>query len=112
MQIDERAKKAADLVADNAKQLITVAAGVLTFTVTFYEKLKPPTLDVSKTVWFLVAAWAAYLASIWYGFRTIDALAAHLEDFARDFTVFNGNITKPALLQRRLFLVSTALILI
>jgi hypothetical protein len=110
MSFDERVKKAADLVVENDKQLVTVAAGILTFTVTFYEKLKGG--DIGWAPWLLVVAWVAYLFSIWNGFRTLDGLTAKLGNLGTTFTVFDDSITRPASLQRRFFLVGTVLVVL
>lgn len=110
MQPEERQKKAVDMIAEGAKQLITVSAGILTFTVTFYEKLKVH--NAGPSAWLLVLAWIAYLASMWCGFLTIDGVTTALANLGYDFVVYDKEITKPARGQRYLFLIGTVFILV
>jgi hypothetical protein len=78
MNNEERAKKAVELVVDNSKQLITIAAAILTLTIAFIDKLKP-TLPHSIWRWpviaMLVIGWAVFIASMWTGFKTLEAIS-------------------------------------
>ena len=67
----KREEKAVDLATDTTKQLITLAAGIITFSVTFAG----PQAAMSKT---LLAAWIAYLLSISAGVVTLMAITGTL----------------------------------
>lgn len=109
--IDERDQKAIDLVCDNAKQLITVAAGILTFTVTFYEKFSSAGDGTLWRLWVLVGAWIAFLASVWCGFRTIGGLTRVVAKFDKPMNVDVNVVTRPAKWQRHFFLFGYTLVI-
>lgn len=74
---DERLKKAFDFGADSTKQLITVAVGVIAFTITFSKDFVGATNTVAKVLACL--AWIFYLLSVLCGLATLNGLTGQLE---------------------------------
>jgi hypothetical protein len=112
---DERAKKAVDAVSDLAKQLITLATGVIAITISFAKDLFGGREAGNG---LLVAAWVSYLVCITAGVWVLMAIAGTL-DPARipksiapeaDGRIFGGNVRLPAGIQVLTFVVATALV--
>jgi hypothetical protein len=90
-----------------AKQLITLATGILALTITFAKDLTRNT-DAHRAV--LIAAWIIYLISLLGGVWTLMALAGSLA--AEKQSIYGWNIRLPAILQVLLFLTATLLIIL
>jgi len=74
---DEQRQKAFDFCADAAKQLITLATGIVTITITFAKDFVTNVNESAKPLAYW--AWFIYLASIVFGMLTLLALTAELE---------------------------------
>lgn len=61
--VDDQLKKAFDFAADLAKQLITLATGIITITITFAKDFLPQTPNAAVKHW-AIYAWVALLASV------------------------------------------------
>lgn len=86
MAFDERVQKAFDFAADLTKQLITIAAAILTFTVTFIKD------GAEVDGWqkaILILSWITLILSIGCGIMTLMALTGNLDPKADT----NGNKT-------------------
>ena len=92
MDENERIKKAFDFSADLTKQLITLATGIITITITFsHDFVKNPAAapkDLAYTAWYF------FLASIFFGVLTLSALTGNLDskDKSTEPTIFKANI--------------------
>ena len=93
--------------SDVAKQLITLATGVLALTITF---TKDVTANAAVHREILVAAWVVYLASLLAGIWTLLALTGSLERGTK--SIYCWNVRIPALAQVLLFLSATVVIII
>jgi hypothetical protein len=71
--MDEQTKKAFDFASDITKQLITVAAAIVTLTVTFSKDTPAP-----ARAW-AYSAWIGFLISIFFGLATLMSLAGELQ---------------------------------
>lgn len=111
----ERLKKAFEFASDSTKQLITLATGIVTITITFAKDILtgvPTSLKV-----LLGAAWLIYLLSILGGVATLLALTGTLEPMSNvasqtNASIRGANVTRPSLLQIGAFLVATFCIII
>ena len=74
---DTKLQKAFDFSIDATKQLITVATGITTFTVTFSKDFVGNASDTVK--WIAVVAWICYFMSILFGVITLYTLTGQLE---------------------------------
>ncbi len=74
--INENQKKAFDFAADFSKQLITLATGILAFTITF---AKDSTGKENGHRGILIGSWVLYLLSIGCGILTSMALTGNLD---------------------------------
>jgi hypothetical protein len=87
-------------------QVITVAAGLLAFTVTFAEKFTPAGKPIALPT-ALKASWLCFAATIVFGFLTLMAVAGTLLQIDRGDAETNlkrTNIKMPALIMLALFL--------
>jgi hypothetical protein len=136
-QLDDNGKKAFDFAADSTKQLITLATGILTLTVTFAKNFfasatvavktaaqgdVPETTrtvattdipDVLKVV--IIVAWALYVVSIIFGLLSLSAWTSELEKRAQDQTtrmpsIWVSSAVETSKYQQILFLVATVLV--
>jgi hypothetical protein len=92
MTENERIKKAFDFSADLTKQLITLATGIITITITFsHDFVKDPAAAPKGLAY---TAWYFFLASIFFGIMTLSALTGNLDakDKTAEPTIFKGNI--------------------
>jgi hypothetical protein len=96
-----------DAAADVAKQLITLATGVLALTITF---AKDVTANTAAHKWVLIVAWIVYLLSILGGVWTLLALTGSLERGKE--SIYGANVRVPAFAQVVLFLAATVLIIV
>jgi uncharacterized membrane protein len=77
MTANERVAKAFDFSADLTKQLITLATGIITVTITFsHDFLKNPNAAPKGIAY---TAWYFFLASIFFGIFTLGALTGNLD---------------------------------
>jgi hypothetical protein len=100
---DEQIKMAFDYASEKTKQMITLATGIITVTISFSKELLGPT--VIWTVIPLLAAWICYLLSIWYGVRFLGRVAGQLVAAPPTKEILEKSaVTKPAKLQASLFI--------
>jgi hypothetical protein len=76
--MDEHVSKAFDTAQDSSKQLLTVAAGIVVLTITFFEDFGKHAPFSAKVL--LAASWVAYSISILCGIFTLQTLAGNLEN--------------------------------
>src|ERR1700679_3538279 len=89
--MDERLKKAFDFSADLTKQLITLATGIITITITFSHDFVKDQNAAPKG--FAYTAWYCFLASIFFGIMTLSALTGNLDSKNKsEPTIFAMNI--------------------
>ncbi|MBL8182152.1 MAG: hypothetical protein JNL64_11155 [Blastocatellia bacterium] len=83
--MDERSAKAFDFAADVSKQLITLATGIIAFTVTFNKDLlnTTPSSVNHTSVKFIVGAWGLYLLSIFCGLVSLFGLTGELQPHSK-----------------------------
>jgi hypothetical protein len=112
---DERVKKAVDAVSDLAKQLITLATGVVAITISFAKDIFGGHGGGNA---LLVASWIGYLVCITAGVWVLMAIAGTLDPAmpangvakGGDGRVFGGNVRLPAGIQVVAFVVATVLV--
>lgn len=93
--------------SDVAKQLITLATGVLALTITFAKDITNNT-EVHKPL--LILAWVGYLASVLGGVWTLMALTGSLGKGEQ--SIYGWNVRIPAISQILLFVGATVLIIV
>lgn len=76
MTEDDQIKMAFDYASEKTKQMITLATGIITITISFSKSLLGP--DVAWSVLPLLAAWICYLLSVWYGVKVLGKIAGRL----------------------------------
>lgn len=114
MPLDARTEKAFVFASDLAKQLITLATGILTVTITFGDKLGGSVKGLPR--WLLGGAWTIYLLSILFGIWMLMALTGTLAPIAKsgnrpaEPAITGKNVRLPAMLQILSFLVATLLV--
>jgi hypothetical protein len=97
-----------------ASQVISVAAGLLAFTVTFAEKFTPPGKPLALPT-SLKISWVCFVVTIVIGFWTLLAVMGSLEDIDRGGTETNkkrSNIKIPASLMFLFFLAGVGFLMI
>lgn len=75
MAIEDRGGKAYDFAADLIKQIISLATGVLTLTLAFYDSFLKTT---STPTGLMVASWIVFVLSILAGIMALMALTGGL----------------------------------
>jgi hypothetical protein len=65
MDDDEFLAKRFDFAADAAKQVVTLSSAIVALTITFYKDFATGASESSREL--MMAAWAAYIASILFG---------------------------------------------
>jgi hypothetical protein len=103
--MDEQTKKAFDFASDITKQLITVAAAIVTLTVTFSKDTPAPARAWAYWAWF------AFLVSIVLGFATLMSLAGELQPKPVEGVAAAGN-PAPSIWKKNVTLFSIAQMLI
>ncbi len=98
--MDEQTKKAFDFAADITKQLITVAAAIVTLTVTFSKD----TPAEARSLAF--RAWCAFAVSIFFGFLSLMSLTAELQPKPTGTTAAAGN-PAPSIWKKNIIIFST-----
>jgi len=98
-------KKAFDFVADYTKQLIALATGIITFTVTF---LQNESLVNSK---LLIISWGFFTLSIIAGIWRLMSLTGNLDPIkgSAKLTITTMNVRFPGMLQIGSFLIALIL---
>jgi hypothetical protein len=112
---DERVKKAFDAVSDLAKQLITLATGVIAITISFAKDIFGGHTGGNL---LLEVSWLTYLVCIAAGVWVLMAIAGTLDLGkqesgavpAGDGRVFGGNVRLPAGIQVAAFVLATLLV--
>ncbi len=101
--MDDHSKKAVDLTQGVAKQLISLAAAIVVFSVVFADRF-----NRQDNPWMLPAASAAFVLSIVIGVWTLLSLAGALRAAAAAGAakpwVVGGNVRLPLILQALLFI--------
>ena len=114
--MDTKLQKAFDFAQDTAKQVLTLASGIIAITITFLNG-KLATYPGSTAIW-LEIGWGLYLGSILFGVGALMCLSGNLEkpgienNQPRDPSIYRGNIVAAAALQLILFLTATLCVLI
>jgi len=88
--MDEHVSKAFDTAQDASKQLLTVAAGIVVLTITFFENFGKHAPFSAKVL--LAVAWIAYSISILCGIFTLQTLAGNLQKKNLNIYQFNTQI--------------------
>jgi hypothetical protein len=104
--MEKQTEKAFDFAADLTKQLITLAAGIITVTVTFSTDVP----DLSR--WWAFAAWAVLLASAGGGIVTLMSLTGQLQLSRKDNVepnIYDKKITWPSRFQVFAFMIGVLL---
>ena len=73
----DRISKAFDLAQDGAKQLLTISAGIIVVTITFFSDFGAHASLTAKIL--MVIAWGLYLVSIIAGVGVLYSLAGNLQ---------------------------------
>ncbi|MGA2440152.1 MAG: hypothetical protein ABSH08_04290 [Tepidisphaeraceae bacterium] len=114
--MDDRTKSAFDYASDSVKQLITLATGIVTLTITFSKDVvgTSPTLRLKL---LLLVAWTIYVISICSGVAALLCLTGELEperpaNPLPSASIWRGNIRFCVQTQIACFLLATILILI
>jgi hypothetical protein len=97
---------------DLAKQLITLATGILALSITFIKDVLKS--NGQRVTWPLETAWVAYLLSICFGIWTMMAITGSTFDAIAKPTeavTYGANIGIPALLQIAAFLAATVFLI-
>lgn len=110
----DRLKKAFDFASDSSKQLITLATGIVTLTITFAKDIF--TGAPTSLKYLLAAAWLLYLVSILGGLATLLALTGTLEPITeeekkKEPSIRGTNVTSPSMLQLGAFFLGTLCII-
>ena len=102
-------QKSFDFAADLAKQLITLATGIIAITVTFAKDIFDKAPEGAQC--WLFAAWIAYFISILGGIWSLMALTGTLDPLQQGtkISIQGTNCRIPALVQITLFLVALGL---
>lgn len=111
--MDERTKQAFVFVSDTTKQLMTLATGILTLTVSFVKFVSGSVVSGAEVP--LVGAWVLYLGSIVFGMWTMLALTGTLQPKVigdTPLTIRGWNVIFPSLLQISTFVVATFLVVV
>lgn len=74
----DRICKAFDLAQDGAKQLLTISAGIIVITITFFSDFGAHAMFAAKIL--MVIAWGLYLISIVAGIGVLYSLAGNLQN--------------------------------
>lgn len=116
MPLDGRTEKAFVFASDLAKQLLTLATGILTVTITFGDKLVGQVTGWPR--WLLGIAWAVYLVSLLCGIWMLMALTGSLAPITKpgepstEPTITGTNVRLPATLQIFSFLAATLFVVV
>lgn len=103
--MDDQTKAAFVSASDTAKQLITLASGILVLEVTFAKNIMDAKLD-QNAKYLLTGSWILFLLSVMAGVWTLLALTGSLGKLAAltPKTIYGDNVKIPAFLQILLFL--------
>lgn len=98
----DQIKKAFEFAQDATKQFTTLSTGMIALTITFSKEFLGPaaTEDRDLALW----AWAAFIASVFFGLWTLLALTGTLEPVSKGGeppapSIRQPNITIPSALQ-------------
>jgi len=108
--MDDQTKAAFAGASDTAKQLITLASGILTLEVTFAKNIMDAKLD--QTARYLIAgSWILLLLSVIAGVWMLLALTGSLGQLTppTSSTIYGSNVRIPAFFQILLFIGGLAL---
>ena len=99
MDEQERLKKAFDFSADLTKQMITLATGIITLTITFNKDFMTHPGNGPKGYAYI--AWYFFLTSIAFGVLTLAALTGNLDakDKTAAPTIYAPNIVVLSIVQ-------------
>jgi hypothetical protein len=104
-----RAEKAFDFAQDCAKQMLTLATGIIAVTITLFNSFAAHAPGGAKI--FLSISWIMYLISAAFGVWTLLALTGTLARPAPDpeaSSIYGSNIRSPAIIQLAFFLLGLA----
>jgi hypothetical protein len=103
--MDENVSKAFDAAQDASKQLLTVAAGIVVLTITFFDDFGNHAPFPAKVL--LGIAWVAYSISILCGIGALQTLAGNLQH--GDLNIYKNNTKLFSIFQYVTFLVALAM---
>lgn len=108
--MDDQSKAAFTSASDIAKQLITLASGILALEVTFAKNILDAKLDQTSR-YLLSGSWIFFLLSVVAGVWSLLALTGSLgqSESLTPRTIYGSNIRIPAFVQILLFLGGLAL---
>ena len=103
--MDDQTKAAFASASEIAKQLITLASGILALEVTFAKNIMDSKLDQTAK-YLLAGSWILFLLSVLAGVSSLLALTGSLgqHDSLTPKTIYGSNIRIPTLFQILLFL--------
>ena len=110
--MDEKIKKAFDFAQDSVKQLIALATGIITLSITFGKDFIGGSVNAVARPIALVS-WGAFLISVFCGLWALLALTGTLEPAGKaravKVSIRGKNVTTPSMLQILLSIVGLAL---
>src|SRR3954467_11698706 len=97
--MQDNISKAFDFAQESAKQLLTLATGIVALTVTLLTTLAPHAPSTART--YLYVSWAAFVVSVAGGVATLMMLAGNLErpNEGDEPSIYAGNIKLMAMIQ-------------
>lgn len=98
--MDGHVSKAFDIAQDASKQMLTVAAGIVVLTITFFDDFGKHAPFSAKML--LAIAWIAYSLSIVFGIFTLQTLAGNLQH--NNLTIYKTNTLIFSIIQIATFL--------
>ncbi len=111
--MDERLKKAFDFAADGAKQLITLATGLIALTISFQKDILSNKLLATPKL-LMKCSWSLYILSLFFGLWTLFALTGSLEPKTSNLSPSTRgvNVVFPAVAQILMFIAGLILTVI
>jgi hypothetical protein len=106
--MDDNISKAFDTAQDVSKQLLTLAAGIVVLTITFFSDFGKHAPSSAKDLFFV--AWLLYTISLIGGIGTLQTLAGNLQHAHLD--IYKGNTVFFSIVQYATFVAALALTVI
>jgi hypothetical protein len=103
--MDANISKAFDVAQDISKQLLTLAAGIVVLTITFFSDFGKHAPSVAKDLLFV--AWVIYTISLMCGIGTLQTLAGNLQQ--NNLDIYKGNTKLFSIVQYVTFVVALIL---
>jgi hypothetical protein len=106
--MDDHVSKAFDAAGDTSKQLLTVAAGIVVLTITFFADFGKHAPFTAKVL--LAVAWLLYTVSIVGGIGVLQTLAGNLQH--GDLDIYKKNTVWCSIAQYGAFVIALVLTVI